>query len=395
MTVWDELVGQSHAVETLQAAAQHARTIVDDPENTEASRAMTHSWLITGPPGSGRSTVARAFAAALQCTGDPVGCGVCPGCKSTLARSNGDVADVVTTKVIISIEEVRDLVYQSQSAPSRGRWRVILIEDADRMMERASNVLLKAIEEPPERTVWLLCAPSPDDMITTIRSRCRHVSLRIPPAGEVAELLQRQFDVTPEKAVAAAQLAQSHIGRAKGLLSDDNKIREYQELMMLALSARSTGEAVLNADQLISRATEIESAQQEKDFEKAEASLRRTLGIEEGETPPSHMKHHFTRLKEEQKRQSTRMQRDALDRMMLDLLAFYRDVLVRQLDAQVGQISVGLDNAVQSYAESTSTQQTLESMKEIELARDRLQTNTNPLLIVEAMLVALVPQRLG
>jgi DNA polymerase-3 subunit delta' len=163
------------------------------------------------------------------------------------------------------------------------------------MMERASNVLLKAIEEPPERTVWLLCEPSPDDMITTIRSRCRHVSLRIPPAGEVAELLQRQFDVSPEKAAAAAQLAQSHIGRAKGLLSDDNKIRECQELMTLALSARSTGEAVLNADKLISRATEIESAQQEKDFEKAEASLRRTLGIEEGETPPSLLRHTFTR----------------------------------------------------------------------------------------------------
>ncbi|MDO5049376.1 MAG: DNA polymerase III subunit delta' [Actinomycetaceae bacterium] len=395
MTVWDDLVGQSQAVQTLQAAAQHARAIVEGAQGAEGdgARGMTHSWLITGPPGSGRSTAARAFAAALQCTGEPVGCGQCPGCKSTLARSNGDVADVVTTKVIISIEEVRDLVYQSQSAPSRGRWRVILIEDADRMMERASNVLLKAIEEPPERTVWLLCAPSPEDMITTIRSRCRHVSLRIPPAGVVAELLQRQFDVPPERAVAAARLAQSHIGRAKGLLSDDGKIREYQELMQLALSARSTGEAVLNAGKLISRATEIEKKQQEKDFEKAESALRRTLGIEEGEAPPSHMKHHFTRLKEDQDRQATRMQRDALDRVMLDLLAFYRDVLARQLGAQVGEINVGLSGAVQNYAQMTSPQQTLEAIESVELARSRLQTNTTPLLIVEAMLTALVPHR--
>lgn len=393
MTVWDELVGQSQAVETLQAAAKRAREIVENPGSTEATREMTHSWLITGPPGSGRSTVARAFAAALQCTGDIVGCGECPGCVSTLSRSNGDVKDIVTTKVIISIEEVRDLVYASQSAPSRGRWRVILIEDADRMMERASNVLLKAVEEPPERTVWLLCAPSPDDMITTIRSRCRHVSLRIPPAGEVAKLLERQLGIAPEQAAAAARLAQSHIGRAKGLVKEPGKIEEYQELMHLALSARSTGEAVLNAEKLRSRALDIEKIEQEKQFEAAEQALRRTLGVEEDETPPPDMRHHFKQLKEDQKRQASRLERDALDRVMLDLLAFYRDVMVRQLDGQVGDINVGLDGLVDKYARQLSPRQTLIAMEAIEQARGRLHTNTNPLLIMEALLTSLVPSK--
>ncbi|MDO5035178.1 MAG: DNA polymerase III subunit delta' [Actinomycetaceae bacterium] len=391
MSVWDDLVGQARAVEELQAAAQQAREIV---ENTGAkSRAMTHSWLITGPPGSGRSTVARAFAAALQCTGEEVGCGECPGCTSTLARSNGDVIDVETSSVIIPIEQIRDLVYQSQSAPSRGRWRVILIEDADRMMERGANALLKAIEEPPERTVWLLCAPSPEDMITTIRSRCRQVSLRIPPAGEVAQLLERKYGVTPEKAAAAARLAQSHIGRAKGLIADDSKIREYQELMEMALSATSTGEAVLNAQKLIDRATDIEKARQEIEFEEAEASLRRALGVGEDETIPAHVRYHFKNLKEDQKRQATRMQRDALDRVLLDLLAFYRDILTRQLGAEVGQISVGLDDLMRDRGRALSVGGTLESIAQIERARELLQTNTKPLLIFEAMLAALVPRR--
>ena len=393
MSVWDDLVGQGSVVEALQAAAERARRIVENPDDTQVGRAMTHSWLITGPPGSGRSTVARAFAAALQCTGTPVGCGECPGCKSTLARSNSDVMDVVTTKVIISIEEVREMVYQSQTAHSQGRWRVILIEDADRMMERTSNVLLKAVEEPPERTVWLLCAPSAEDMIQTIRSRCRHVSLRIPPAGEVAQLLQRRYGVDPGRAAAAARLAQSHIGRAKGLVADATKIREYQELMHLALSADGAGQAVVNAEKLIKRATEFETAQQNKDFAQAEVALRQTLGIGEDETPPSHARHHFTRLKEDQKRQSTRMQRDALDRVMLDLLAVYRDVLVRQLDGDVGQISVGLGNTVEKYARHGTPSKTLDAIDSIELARERLQTNTSPQLIVEAMLTSLINAR--
>ena len=199
MSVWDELVGQEHALAVLQQAAQGARAIVDHAQEAhpgadtsgsvradassltqptdDPSRSMTHAWLITGPPGSGRSVAAIAFAAALQCTGEFPGCGQCPGCRTTMARTNGDVSILTTESTQIRIDEVRQIVLRAQTAPSQGRWRVIVIEDADRMMERTANVLLKAIEEPPERTVWLLCAPSAEDMITTIRSRCRHLGL--------------------------------------------------------------------------------------------------------------------------------------------------------------------------------------------------------------------------
>ncbi|WP_188037789.1 DNA polymerase III subunit delta', partial [Actinotalea sp. JY-7885] len=202
MSVWTELVGQRHAVEVLREAAT-------DPG------AMTHAWLLTGPPGSGRSNAARAFAAALQCTEG--GCGRCQACTTTLAGTHADVMVVATEKVTISIDEVRELIGVAQRAPSQGRWRVIVLEDADRMVERTSNVLLKAIEEPPPRTVWLLCAPSPQDVVVTIRSRCRGVALRVPPVDDVAALLVERDGADREVARMAARAAQSHIGLARRL----------------------------------------------------------------------------------------------------------------------------------------------------------------------------------
>ena len=183
MSVWSSLVGQDHVVATLTQAVREPR-------------AMTHAWLFTGPPGSGRSVAARAFAAALQCE-EGTGCGTCKGCRMTLAGTHPDVTTVSTEKVVINIQEVRDLVATASRSASQGRWRIVIVEDADRMVERTSNVLLKSIEEPPEHTVWLLCAPSPDDVVVTIRSRCRQVGLRIPPAGAVARLLVERDGVDP------------------------------------------------------------------------------------------------------------------------------------------------------------------------------------------------------
>ncbi|WP_250447952.1 DNA polymerase III subunit delta', partial [Actinotalea sp. C106] len=190
MSVWEDVVGQQGAVEVLRSA-------VGDPG------AMTHAWLITGPPGSGRSNAARAFAAALQCPAG--GCGQCQACTTTLSGTHADVKVVATEKVTFSIEEIRELIGVAQRAPSQGRWRVMVLEDADRMTERTSNVLLKAIEEPPPRTVWLLCAPSPQDVVVTIRSRCRGVALRIPPVEDVAALLVSRDGADPEVAHAAAR----------------------------------------------------------------------------------------------------------------------------------------------------------------------------------------------
>lgn len=377
MSVWDEVVGQSAAVAVLQAA-------VRDPS------AMTHAWLITGPPGSGRSNAARAFAAALQC--EQGGCGHCQACTTSLAGTHADVMVVATEKVTINIDEVRQLIGVAQRSPSQGRWRVIVLEDADRMVERTSNVLLKAIEEPPPRTVWLLCAPSPQDVVVTIRSRCRGVGLRIPPVADVAALLVSRDGADPHVADVAARAAQSHIGLARRLARDPEARERRTRTLRLAAAIRGVGDAVLAAGDLVEVATaESKAATQDRDAAE-KAALLHTLGAEGAQTLPPSLRAQVRQLEEEQKRRATRAQRDVLDRSLLDLLSLYRDVLVVQLGADVDLVNAGQEEDVRRLAEGSSPEQTIRRMDAIGEARTRLTGNVAPLLAMEAMAVALRPQ---
>jgi DNA polymerase-3 subunit delta' len=377
VTVWDDLVGQEHAVELLSTAAT-------DPA------AMTHGWLLTGPPGSGRSNAARAFAAALQC--EQGGCGVCQACTTTLAGTHADVTVVATEKVTIAISEVRDLVGVASRRPSQGRWRVIIVEDADRMAERTTNVLLKAIEEPPPRTVWILCAPSPQDVLVTIRSRCRGVALRVPPVEAVARLLVARDGVDPVVAEAAARAAQSHIGLARRLARDGKARERRSSVLSIARRIRGVGDAVVAAGELVEVAqAEAKAATEERDaVEKAE--LLRALGVEAGGVMPPKLRSQLTDLEKDQKRRATRHQRDVLDRAMLDLLSLYRDVLVVQLGAHVDLVNTELAETVQALAEDSTPEQIVRRMDAIGVARERLDGNVAPLLALEAMAIALRPQ---
>jgi len=378
VSVWDELVGQEHVAELLRQA-------VADP------RAMTHAWLFTGPPGSGRSVAARAFAAALQCSARPAGCGTCKSCRMAMAGTHPDVTTVSTEKVIIDIREVRELVTTAARSASQGRWRIVIVEDADRMVERTSNVLLKSIEEPPAYTVWLLCAPSPDDVVVTIRSRCRNVNLRIPPAAAVADLLVRRDGVAPEAAAVAARAAQSHVGMARRLATDPAARERRRRLLGIPLSIRGVGDAVLEAAALVDDATaEAKDVAARRD-EAERAELLRTLGVAEGPVPPA-ARAQLRQLEEQQKKRATRVQRDALDRAMVDLLAFYRDVIAVQLGSDVDLINADVEEAVRELAARSTPEQTLRRMDAIGEARTRLAGNVAPLLAVEAMLIALRPQ---
>lgn len=377
MSVWDDVVGQDRAVEVL-------RTAVHEPG------AMTHAWLITGPPGSGRSNAARAFAAALQC--EEGGCGRCQACTTALAGTHADVTVVATEKVTFSIDEVRDLIGVAQRAPSQGRWRVLVLEDADRMTERTSNVLLKAIEEPPPRTVWLLCAPSPQDVVVTIRSRCRRVALRVPPVADVAALLVARHGVEPGVADAAARAAQSHIGLARRLARDPEARERRHRTLQLAAAIRGVGDAVLTAGELVEVATaEAKAATADRDAADR-AALLHSLGADGGQTLPPALRAQVRQLEEDQKRRATRAQRDVLDRSLVDLLSLYRDVLVVQLGAGVDLVNTGEVEVVRRLAGEGTAEQTVRRMDAIGEARTRLAGNVAPLLAVEAMAVALRPQ---
>ncbi|MDU0347467.1 DNA polymerase III subunit delta' [Actinomyces sp. MRS3W] len=396
MSVWDDVVGQDQVVATFQSAAAAARNVTVEASPQEPgvadSSAMTHAWLVTGPPGSGRSVAARAFAAALQCTGPESGCGQCKACRDVMSGAHPDVVRLATEKLLITMEEVKGLIGEAQRRPWSGRWRVILVEDADRMAERTTNVLLKSIEEPPPQTVWILCTPSADDVLPTIRSRCRLVTLRIPPADAVAELLVRRDGADPELAARAARASQSHIGLARHLAVDPGAWERRRRLLLAPISLRSVGDAVLAANDLVEAAeTEAKEATTERDAAE-KAALLRALGLEEGGRVPPSLRAQVRQLEEDQKRRARRARTDVLDRAMIDLLSFYRDVLALQLGSDVEQVNIDLADAVEQVARSTRPQLSLARISAIEECRNRLRSNAAPLLAVESLMVQLRPQ---
>lgn len=311
----------------------------------------------------------------------------------TLNGSHPDVKVLATDRVTITIDEVRHLVGLASRSPAEGRWRVIIIEDADRMPDRTSNVLLKAIEEPPARTVWILCAPSPQDVVVTIRSRCRGLNLKIPAAEEIAELLVRRDELPYEAALEAARASQQHIGLARRLARDDEARERRARVLRLAGELRGVGDAVLAAGRLVEIAEQEATAMtQERDAVERQ-QLMRTLGAEDGTRLPPALRAQVRHLEEDQKRRATRAQRDVLDRMMIDLLSLYRDVLLTQLGAEVSLINTTHTDLIAQIAQERATSQTIAAMDAISLARERLIGNVTPLLTVEAMLIALRPQR--
>ncbi|WP_329622650.1 DNA polymerase III subunit delta' [Streptomyces sp. NBC_01255] len=398
MAVWDDLVGQTRVEEQLSAAARDADALVTahtagEPA-PEASK-MTHAWLFTGPPGSGRATAARAFAAALQCvspdraTGGIPGCGFCDGCHTTLVGTHADVEIVRTDLLSIGVKETRELVRRAQLSPAGGRWQVIVLEDADRLTEGAGNVLLKAIEEPAPRTVWLLCAPSIEDVLPTIRSRCRLLTLRTPPVEAVADVLVRRDGIEPSAAHAAARATQGHIDRARRLATDERARARRAVVLKLPLRVGDVGGCLKAAQELVDAAAEdAKQVAEEVDVKETE-DMKAALGAAQGGRMPRGTAGVMKELEERQKRRRTRTQRDSLDLALTDLTGFYRDVLALQLRSRSDIANVDVRDALERIAADTTPERTLRRIEAILACRDALDRNVAPLLAVEAMTMSL------
>ena len=386
-SVYENLVGQAHVVEILQKAVASTR---DGDIDAEAgmNNQMVHAWLFTGPPGSGRSTAAIAFAQALVCPKD--GCGVCNACRSVVHGAHPDVEVVRTEGLSIKIDEIRELLARVAWAPSMGGWRVVVMEDADRLTESAANALLKAIEEPGGRTVWLLCAPTLHDVLPTIRSRCRHVQLVTPSTAAVARVLENRDGISPAMADFAARVSQGHIGRAKYLAKNESVRNTRTTIMKLPLTLKGISSAFAAAQTLIDLATEEAQASAEERNQSEIDALSLAYGKgATGRGMASGGSKAIKDLEKEQKTRSTRMVRDGLDAALLDIATFYRDVMLVQAGSVDALINKEIEHQITTYAKNTKPYTTIHKINAIMEARTNLSHNAAPLLTVEALMCVL------
>ncbi|OYN92613.1 DNA polymerase III subunit delta' [Parenemella sanctibonifatiensis] len=379
--VWQDVVGQHRAAEVLQRAA-----IAGADRDRHA---MSHAWLFTGPPGSGRSNAALAFAAALQCE-RRTGCGDCRACRSVMSGNHPDVTSVRTEKLSIGVDEVRELVRSAALAPATGRHQVMVVEDADRVTERGADALLKSIEEPAPRTVWILCAPTPEDLIVTIRSRCRQLRLVTPSVDAIADLLVRRDGCDAETARLAARASQGHIGRARALARHP-EVRERRREVLLLPTRLTSLAACLTAAQKLVDSTAAEASRRTGELDKTEAAeLAEQLGEGGGKgRRQRHVAAAFRDLEEQQKLRSKRLQRDGLASAISELTAFYRDVMARQLGAAAEPVNPDLVAEVAQVADASTPEVTVRRLDALEACMVALEGNVAPLLAVEALMVKL------
>jgi DNA polymerase-3 subunit delta' len=381
MSVYDQLVGQGHLVKILEGAVAAARS-------GEESQEMTHAWLFTGPPGSGRSSAAVAFACALICASD--GCGTCLDCRAAKAGTHADVEIIRTEGLSIKIEEIRDLLSRVAWAPAMGGWRVVVMEDADRLTESAANALLKAIEEPGNRTVWLLCAPTLHDVLPTIRSRCRHLQLVTPSPKDVAQVLINREGISPALADYAARASQGHIGRARYLASDETIRNRRNTIIKLSMQINDVASAFKAAETLINLATEeaeiAATARDEKEStELAEAWGKGATGRGMATGGAKAIKD----LEKEQKSRTTRMIRDSIDGALVDIATLYRDVMFVQSGTKGELINQEFQSEILNMAERIAPAKTVTKIDAIMSARVNLSHNAAPLLTLEALMCQL------
>ncbi len=374
--VWGELVGQEIAVATLR------RAVAGEPH------AMSHAWLFTGPPGSGRSNAARAFAAALECSRG--GCGKCADCRSTLSGAHPDVTLVRTEQLSIGVEEVRELVRRASMTPTLGRYQVIVVEDADRVTERGADALLKSVEEPGARTVWVLCAPTPDDLVATIRSRCRLLNLQTPSEAAIAELLENRDGVDPALATYAARIAQGHIGRALLLARDEDARRRRARVLKIPLELNGLGACLAAAAELVDECSDEAAAATAALDTQERSALEEALGFGTRGAKPRQAQAAIKELEDQQRARAKRLQRDALDRALTELTGLYRDVLSIQTGSGAALVNSDLETQIAYLARKSGPEATLRRIDTLLACRTALEGNVAPLLAVEAALIGLV-----
>jgi DNA polymerase III subunit delta' len=393
--VFSRLVGQDAVEAELVAAAWAARG--DSAHNPLAGGAnsgrMTHAWLITGPPGSGRSIAAVCFAAALQCTSEGTpGCGECRACTTTMAGTHADVRRIIPEGLSIGVHDMRAIVQIASRRPGTGRWQIVVVEDADRLTEGAANALLKVVEEPPPSTVFLLCAPSvdPEDIAITLRSRCRHVALVTPPLDAIAQVLIDNDGMSEKDARWAASVSGGHVGRARRLATDEQARSRRERALGLARDAATPARAYAAAEELVATAEDEAKALTGDRNEAETEELRTALGAGgTGKGAAGALRGATGALKDLEKRQKsrqTRASRDALDRALIDLATYFRDALL--VSSGAGSVQANhpdMADKAAAMAAHVPPDRLLRCIEAVLQCREALAVNVKPKFAVDAL----------
>jgi DNA polymerase-3 subunit delta' len=263
----------------------------------------------------------------------------------------------------------------------------MVIEDADRMSERTSNLLLKSLEEPPKGTIWMICAPSEADLLPTIRSRVRRVQLKVPTVDAVAQLLVEKYGIAFDLAQSSAAQAQSHVGMARRLATNAGARERRTQALKAVLSITDIPSAMYVSETL-AKLAESDGAQltaEQDDAERKELLI--SLGVsEESKINPS-SRAAIRRLEEAQKKRATRSKRDGLDRVLIDLMGLYRDVLTIQLGTGGALINADLVQEITKLANESTQAQSIHNIEQIEKVRYRMDRNVKDNYLLDSLAV--------
>lgn len=376
-----------HIAPILRTAARAAR-------NHDIGSAMTHAWLFTGPPGSGRSVAAVAFAAALECT-DPtmVGCGRCEQCRAVLHDAHGDVLHIVPRELSIPVEMMRDdVVEPAAKRPTVGQWRVVILDNADRLTPESANALLKTVEEPPAHTVIILCAPStdPTDIIPTLRSRSRHLYVPQPSINEAVAVLTRDGTIPEPAARLAAATTGGHIGRARWLATNKDAQMRRSAVLNIAELVFHGDQAFRAGGSLVKQITKQAEAQLKEENEEEIDKLRNALGMgSRGKGVHKALRGADSAIRDLealQKKRKTRFVRDHLDMALVDLSGIYRDAIMAHTHATVVLIHPDLSGLSAELSQRVPLAGLVACLDAITICREQIPNNVRPEAAFDAML---------